>query len=136
MPKEKTAQCSKAPPAKILNSAATPPELDLAISDWNHSLRTCALTPGIVMAAPARTITNMPRVNRIRCRSSGILKMLEKAEIMRRDRSGRGDGRTASLLDTLAGRRAELVGLNRKTLRQNAATQDLDAIKPAVNQTP
>src|SRR5208282_4603900 len=84
IPSEKTAQCSSAPPAKILNRAATPPLADFAIELWNHSFKTCALTPGIVIAAPALTMTSIERVNRIRCRSSGILKILVNAEIMGR----------------------------------------------------
>src|ERR1700746_792930 len=82
IPREKTAQCSSAPPAKILKRAATPPLDDLAMELWNHSFRTWALTPGIVIAAPARTITNIAIVKRMRWRNFGILKMFVNAEII------------------------------------------------------
>src|SRR6476620_9562532 len=41
---------------------------------------TAWFTPGVVIAAPRRTMTTMARVNRIRRRSSGILTVLRNAE--------------------------------------------------------
>ena len=46
----------------------------------NHSCNTAWLTPGVVIAAPRRTITMTARVNRIRRRSSGILTVFRNAE--------------------------------------------------------
>jgi hypothetical protein len=41
---------------------------------------TAWLTPGVVIAAPKRTITMTASVNRIRRRSSGILTVFRNAE--------------------------------------------------------
>ena len=83
MPSEKIAQFPSAPPEKRLKSAAAPPPALWSATFWNHSRSTWALTPGVVIAAPTRMITTIPSVKSTRCLSSGILKMLAKAEIMR-----------------------------------------------------
>ena len=44
--------------------------------------RTAGLTPGVLIAAPRRTITTTASVKRIRRRSSGILTVLRNAETM------------------------------------------------------
>ncbi len=80
MPNEKIAQFSSAPPLNKLKSAATPPPELCDIVLRNHSLSTAGLTPGVLMAAPRRTMTITARVNRILRRSSGILTLLRKAE--------------------------------------------------------
>ena len=82
MPSEKIAQFSSAPPLKRLKSAATPPPA-LCDEVRNQSCRTAGLTPGVVIAAPRRTITMTASVNRIRRRSSGILTVFKKAETIR-----------------------------------------------------
>ena len=46
----------------------------------NHSWITAWLTPGVVMAAPRRTITMIASVKRMRRRSSGILTVFRNAE--------------------------------------------------------
>src|SRR5207302_81128 len=80
MPSEKMAQFSSAPPLKRLKSAATPPALSAVLR--NHSDNTAWFTPGVVMAAPSRTITIIARVKRIRRRSSGIFTVFRNAEII------------------------------------------------------
>src|SRR5882724_1850409 len=87
-PREKSAQFSRAPPLKILNSAATLPLDSLFTCEANHVWRTCAFTPGQVIAAPMRTTTSMTSVKSTRFRSSGILKVLVKAEIIVARRNG------------------------------------------------
>ena len=80
MPSEKIAQFSSAPPLNKFNSAARLPPVLSVNAVRNHSCKTAALTPGVVMAAPSRTMTTTASVNRIRRRSSGILSVLTKAE--------------------------------------------------------
>src|SRR5213078_1770909 len=83
MPREKTAQFSSAPPLNKLKSAATPPPV-LSLKDVrNHSCNTAWLTPGVVIAAPKRTITMTASVNKIRRRNSGILTEFRNAETIR-----------------------------------------------------
>src|ERR1041384_7439767 len=80
MPREKIAQFSSAPPLNKFSSAARLPPVFSVSAVRNHSCRTAALTPGVVIAAPNRTTTTIASVNRIRRRSSGILSVLTKAE--------------------------------------------------------
>src|SRR5437762_13482676 len=80
IPREKIAQFSSAPPLKRLKSAATPPALSAVLR--NHSCNTAWFTPGVVIAAPRRTITMIARVKRIRRRSSGIFTVFRNAEII------------------------------------------------------
>ncbi len=80
MPSEKIAQFSSAPPLKRLKSAATPPPDFCESVSRNHSCSTAWFTPGVLMAAPRRTITITASVNRIRRRSSGIFTLLRNAE--------------------------------------------------------
>src|SRR5216110_715218 len=82
MPREKIAQFSSAPPLNRLKSAATPPPV-LSDAVRNHSCNTAWLTPGVVIAAPKRTITITASVNKIRRRNSGILTVFRNAETIR-----------------------------------------------------
>src|SRR6185437_8780973 len=82
MPKEKIAQLPSAPPVKRLKSVATPPLECELVALTNHCRSTPAFTPGVAIAAPIRMTTIMAKVNIILLRSSGILKMLVKAETM------------------------------------------------------
>ena len=64
IPSEKIAQFSSAPPLKMLNSAATEPVAWLSTWLRNHWCSTAALTPGVVICAPTRTmITTRRREN-------------------------------------------------------------------------
>src|SRR5436190_15731373 len=83
IPSEKIAQFSSAPPLNKLNSAATLPPCFWVNALWNHSWRTATLTPGVVIAAPRRTMTMTASVNRIRRRNSGILTEFRNAETIR-----------------------------------------------------
>ena len=80
MPNEKTAQFSKAPPLNRLNIAARLPPVFSVSEVRNHSWITAWFTPGVVTAAPRRTMTMIASVNKIRRRSSGILTVLRNAE--------------------------------------------------------
>src|SRR5947208_3101224 len=80
IPREKIAQFSSAPPLNKFNNAASWPPVLSVSAVRNHSCNTAAFTPGVVMAAPRRTITTQASVKRIRRRSSGILSVLTKAE--------------------------------------------------------
>src|SRR3954469_13852513 len=80
IPREKIAQFSRAPPLKRLNSAAMLPPCFSVSAVRNHSWITAWFTPGVVMAAPNRTMTTMASVNRMRRRSSGILTVFKNAE--------------------------------------------------------
>src|SRR5437016_12886859 len=80
MPSEKIAQFSSAPPLKRLKRAATPPALSAVLR--NHSDNTTWFTPGVVIAAPSRTMTIIASVKRIRRRSSGIFTVFRNAEII------------------------------------------------------
>src|SRR4051812_47421359 len=85
MPNEKIAQFSSAPPLNKLNNAATlPPDFSLSALR-NHSWITAWLTPGVVIAAPNRTMTMIASVNRMRRRSSGILTVFKNAETIAYD---------------------------------------------------
>ena len=81
-PNENNAQFSNAPPLNRLNNAATLPPACRFISVANQDFKTEASMPGQEIADPTRTTISSSRVNRIRFRSSGILNVLEKAEIM------------------------------------------------------
>src|SRR5213079_67605 len=81
MPREKIAQFSSAPPLNRLKSAATPPPV-LSDAVRNHSCSTAWLTPGVVIAAPKRTITTTASVNKMRRRNSGILTVFRNAETL------------------------------------------------------
>jgi hypothetical protein len=81
-PREKMAQLERAPPLKRLNRAATPPEEAASDLARNQSRSTSALTPGVVIADPARMITIATRVKSTRVRSSGILNIFAKALII------------------------------------------------------
>ncbi len=147
IPSEKMAQCARAPPLNRLKSEATPP------ADWasatlrNHSRRISAFTPGVVIAEPARTITIIASVKSTRWRSSGILKMLVKAEIIGGQPNGspvesrllssgsclavgHHDG-AARLLDLLSGGRADAIHLEVKLLADLAAAEDLNTVERA-----
>src|SRR3954466_13509109 len=80
MPNEKIAQFSSAPPLNRLNIAARLPPVFSVNEVRNHSWITAWFTPGVVIAAPRRTITIMASVNRMRRRSSGILTVFKNAE--------------------------------------------------------
>ena len=80
MPSEKIAQFSSAPPLNKLKRAATLPPVFSVSEVRNHSWITAWLTPGVVMAAPRRTITITASVNKMRRRSSGILTVFRNAE--------------------------------------------------------
>ena len=80
IPSEKIAQFSSAPPLNKLNRAATLPPCFSVSEVRNHSWITAWLTPGVVIAAPRRTITITASVNRMRRRSSGILTVFRNAE--------------------------------------------------------
>src|SRR3954469_584809 len=80
IPREKIAQFSRAPPLKRLNSAAMLPPCFSVSAVRNHSWITAWFTPGVVMAAPNRTITTIASVNKMRRRSSGILTVFKNAE--------------------------------------------------------
>ena len=80
MPSEKIAQFSSAPPLKRLNNAAMLPPCFSVSEVRNHSWITAWFTPGVVMAAPNRTMTTIASVNRMRRRSSGILTEFKNAE--------------------------------------------------------
>jgi hypothetical protein len=82
MPREKMAQFSSAPPLNKLKSAARPPPVWLD-AVRNHSCKTAWLTPGVVIAAPRRTITITASVNKMRRRNSGILTVFRNAETIR-----------------------------------------------------
>src|SRR3954462_3125743 len=80
IPREKIAQFSRAPPLNRLKSAAMLPPCFSVSAVRNHSWMTAWFTPGVVMAAPNRTMTTMASVNRMRRRSSGILTVFKNAE--------------------------------------------------------
>src|ERR1700738_2277761 len=80
MPSEKIAQFSNAPPLNKFNNAARLPPDFSESAVRNHSCNTAWLTPGVVIAAPRRTMTTTASVKRIRRRGSGILSVLTKAE--------------------------------------------------------
>src|SRR2546423_5118055 len=80
IPNEKIAQFSSAPPLNRLNIAARLPPVFSVNDVRNHSWITAWFTPGVVMAAPRRTITTIASVNRMRRRSSGILTEFKNAE--------------------------------------------------------
>jgi len=82
IPSEKIAQFSSAPPLNRLKSAATLPP-DFSVSALrNQSCKTAWFTPGVVIAAPRRTITITASVNKILRRNSGILTEFRNAETM------------------------------------------------------
>ena len=83
IPRENTAQFSSAPPLNKLNSAARPPPVRWLSEVRNHSYKTPWFTPGVVIAAPNRTITMTASVKSMRRRSSGILTVFRNAEIIR-----------------------------------------------------
>src|SRR4051812_14657848 len=85
MPREKTAQFSSAPPLKRLKRAAMLPPCFSVSEVRNHSWITAWLTPGVVIAAPNRTMTMIASVNRMRRRSSGILTVFKNAETIAYD---------------------------------------------------
>jgi cell division protein FtsA len=63
---------------------ATPPPALASATLINHWRSTIALTPGVVTAAPSLMMITIPKVKRARERSSGILNVLAKAEIMKK----------------------------------------------------
>ena len=83
MPNEKTAQFSSAPPLNKLKSAARPPPVRWLSDVRNQSCKTPWFTPGVVIAAPSRTITTTANVNKMRRRNSGILTVFKNAETIR-----------------------------------------------------
>ena len=70
MPSAKMESCSSAPPLKMLNSVKTLPS-----SPWKVCRITSASMPGVAIFAPTRYTASIPRVNRMRRCSSGILPM-------------------------------------------------------------
>src|SRR6476620_4828644 len=82
-------------------------------------------------------MTSMATVNRMRCRSSGILKIFVKAEI-----TGANDSRLTadhhcapSLLNSLSGRFAEFVGFDCQLFGEFAPPENLQSIELSVDQT-
>ena len=71
IPSENKDAFSKAPPTKVLNNPNSPVFMSV-----KASARLSPSTPGIGMCAPMRTIIKTPIVKRIRCLSSGIMKIL------------------------------------------------------------
>src|ERR1700759_3984422 len=89
------------------------------------------------MAAPARTMTSIATVKRIRCRSSGILKIFVNAEIMEGQTTRKltaNNYRSPGLFDALTRGFAEFVSFNRQFLRELAAPQDLQPVELSVHQ--
>ena len=70
---------SKAPPLNRSNIPRNPPPAEAPIWAMNSRSAT-ASTPGVGMAAIRRTTKISPNVKKMRCRSSGIFRLLVKAE--------------------------------------------------------
>src|ERR1051326_1455042 len=152
IPREKTAQFSSAPPLNRLKSAARPPPVRWLRELRNHSCKTPWLTPGVVMAAPRRTITTTASVNKIRRRNSGILTVLRNAETLRyiccvaAETLGflscflleccvvAQSNRSTSLLNLFPSCRTHFVGFHFHRMFQFAVTQDFDSHEPTAHE--
>src|SRR5882757_8431143 len=81
-------------------------------------------------------MTSIATVNRMRCRSSGILKIFVNAEIMgaNESRLTANNHRPPGLFNSLPRGFTELVGLDRQFLCEFAAPQNLQSIERSVDQ--
>src|SRR5664280_2556578 len=83
MPSDPMAQCSNAPPAKVLYRPSIPPPL---CALWLKKLVSASpFKPGIRIQVIKRQIASTPSVNKIRDFSSGILKQLVNVLAMERN---------------------------------------------------
>src|ERR1035437_243883 len=144
MPSEPMAQCSNAPPAKVLYIPSRPPSPPLVAKKF---VRASPFKPGMRMTASRRQTAKSPSVNKILDLSSGILKQLPSVlaierNIRQRQLSlGRGSGfagddfhRAALGLDFCLGRRTDRAGNDRKFFGQFAGAENFHAVRPAIGQ--
>src|ERR1700730_17941493 len=80
-------------------------------------------------------MTSIATVNRMRCRSSGILKIFVNAEIMgRTTRSTANNYSSPGLFNSLPRGFAEFVGFDRQFFREFATTKNLQTIRFSVHE--
>src|SRR6185503_12730096 len=129
MPSAKIVRRDSAPPEKMSRKPSSAPPCF-----WRKSLRASLLIPGVGMCAPIRYTASIPSVNRIRFRSSGMLKTFFIL-VMSRSSTVQDLYPPPSGLNLRSRRFTEPMGLNSECTSHVALGKHLDPQRPAAEQS-